>query len=229
VTPGDLLKYFRSQVFDAKPPYLWQDDEVWPYMDDAQKMFCRLVQGIPDATSEVTKVKAVAGKPFSSLNPRLLKIRKAYRADFRELMLVNLEDVGKTSYTQYDYGVRSSTLQLDARTGPLETMVLGMEVEKVRWIPVPAANETVTLIVDRLPLESLCEGGDLEIQEQHHIWLVEWMRFRAYNKQDSETYDKTRGAEAETRFRTYCAEARSELERLRQKSRAVQYGGIPMR
>jgi hypothetical protein len=229
VNTTDLFTYFRGQANDRADPPMWTDQEIFLWMDEAQRQFCRLVQGLPDATTpEVVQVRANAGQAFSKLHPSIIKIRKAQRADYTDLFISNLSDIGAPSHC--DYGVRSSSIRLDATQGPLESMVLGMEVEKCRWAPIPVTDEIVTLVVDRYPLCELSrKGQDIEIQRQHHIYLFDWMAHRAYNKQDADTYDKTQSDKYLASFTRYCDEARSELERLRQKNRMVQYGGIPMR
>ena len=44
----ELSDYFRSQVRDEVAPYLWTDTDVLTYMNEAQKMFVRLTNGIYD-------------------------------------------------------------------------------------------------------------------------------------------------------------------------------------
>jgi hypothetical protein len=228
VNSTDLLNYFRGEVNDLAQPPMWTDQEIFIWMDDAQREFCRRVQGLPDATTpEVVKVQAHAGQAFSKLHPSIMKIRMAQRADFNELLITNVSDLGTPVHR--DYGTRPTSIRLDATQGPLETVVLGMEVDKCRWAPIPLADETVTLVVDRFPIcEISKKGQEFEIQRQHHIRLFDWMAHRAYSKQDADTYDRTQADRYQAVFIQYCAEARSELERLRQKNRTVAYGGIPM-
>ena len=56
-----LHDLFRSEVRDEATPYLWSDVEVYSFIDDAQKMFCRLQGGIADASSAITHINVVAG------------------------------------------------------------------------------------------------------------------------------------------------------------------------
>ena len=41
MTPKALHDLFRAHVRDEEYPYLWSETEVYLYMDEAQKMFCR--------------------------------------------------------------------------------------------------------------------------------------------------------------------------------------------
>ena len=197
-------------------------------MSEAQFEFCREIQGLPDATTpSVVQVQANAGQAFSRLHCSIIKVRKAQRADFADVWISNMADLAAP--VRCDYGTRIPSLRLDDTQGPLSAMILGMEVDKCRWVPIPAVDEIVTLVVDRYPLCELTrKEQDFEIQRQHHIHLFDWMAYRAYNKQDADTYDKTQAAKYFQSFVAYCEEARSELERLRQKNRMTAYGGIPM-
>ena len=53
-----------------------------------------------------------------------------------------------------------------------------------------------------------------------------WMKARAYGKEDTETFNRGKADEYEARFRSYCAEARKEQERLRREVGVVAYGGL---
>ena len=47
----DLLGLCRAELNDAIQPYMLTDDQLYSYIDDAQTMFCRLTDGIGDATT----------------------------------------------------------------------------------------------------------------------------------------------------------------------------------
>lgn len=222
-----LLELFRKEVNDLRDPPLWTDDEVYSYMDDAQKMFCRLGGGIADSsTPEITIVSATEDEEFSDIDPRILKIRSARRAsDQRRVDILNFEDLESMNPID-DYGIQHN-FTLTSRSGPITAMVVGMEQDRVRWISIPQADEDILLIVYRLPLETISkEGQNLEIQEQHHRHLMHWMKALAYQKQDAETFDRGKAAEFESRYLTYVRQANEERGRREHKYRTVGYGGI---
>ena len=210
-----LLALFRADVRDEAAPYLWSDAEVISYIDDAQKMFCRLQGGIADATSALTLLAVTAGDAFAKYDPRILKLRAAYReADGRELELLNFEDL------QFDGG------KLDTSPGELRALVTGMEANKVRLVRAPTENTSVRLVVHRMPLESIEDESQLlEIDEQHHRHLLHWMKHLAHQKQDAETYDRGRAEQFRTEFIAYCDRAKAEREKREHKYRTVMYGG----
>lgn len=205
-----LHDLFRSDVRDEATPYLWSSAEIYSYIDDAQKMFCRLEGGISDATSAVAQVAAVASQPFSTISPKILKIRQLVRADGQFIEMLNFEDLCKT----------------DILTGPLRYAVSGMEPNKLRWVPIPIANETVSMVVYRMPLLAITGTGQaLEIDEQHHRHLLNWMKHLAHQKQDAETYDKGRSDMFRAEFQAYCDLAKHEREKREHKYRTIGYGG----
>jgi hypothetical protein len=65
-----------------------------------------------------------------------------------------------------------------------------------------------------------------DIEEDHHLHLLKWMKSLAYQKQDAETFDKTKSTEAEQAFRNYCLQSKTEWERYKTKVRSVVYGGL---
>ncbi len=71
----ELLALFRSEVFDLELPYLWSDDLVYRYIDDAQKQFCRDTNGIADSRSYTVSV--VPGTEWYTYDTKILKIRDA--------------------------------------------------------------------------------------------------------------------------------------------------------
>lgn len=229
MTSDELYERFRSDVFDTVDPYLWSDEDVYAYMNDAYFMFVRMTGGISDMSSDAAVVGATADEPFADLHPAVLNIRKAYRADGRELKIVNITE----DFTQGvdDYGNPVSSLLADPTPGPLRFIILGLEQDKVRFHPIPAVAEDVQLLIYRLPLEFIKDDGQphelVGVKAEHHIHLTSWMKALAYRKADQETFDLTKANEYEKRFVDYCNMAKAEWERYKAKPyRAVAYGGL---
>lgn len=232
MTAEELLAQFRAEVYDAQAPYLWSDPEVFRYMNDAYRMFVRLTGGIPDSTSDITTVAVTARQARSDVSPLILKFRSAYLiSSGRRLDILN--DVDEPLIRHTDYGGLVFTGRNNA-PGPVHSMVIGEdrsgERGQVRWINVPAVNDTVRLSVYRLPLDPVPPGGagfDFpEIGEEHVEHLTLWMKHRAYGKQDAETFDANKRNTYEAAFRGYCAQAKAEWDRYRSKVQVVQYGGL---
>jgi hypothetical protein len=217
VSPADLLDLFRSEMSDWAEPFLWSDEEVYGYIDDAQKMFCRLTDGISDATTEeVTQLQVDIGTTWLDTHPSILKIRDCYRTDTgRGVDVINREDMA------------TRRMFFDGVPGVLRALVIGMEADKARVYPDSSEAVTLQLTVFRLPLADVTESSQtFEIAPEHHRHLLGWVKHLAYDKQDAETQDKKKSAEFEAAFRRYCTQSTDEERRKRHKPRAVAYGGL---
>ena len=214
----DLLATFREEMADAVEPYLWSDAWFYRNLDEAQMMFCRLTEGIEDSrTATITSVPITAATEWYSLSKLILKVRSA-------LITSTGEDVPVYNSETY----REAGIRFDGRVAPLRAFVTGLDKHALRAWPVPSSDIAVTLSVFRLPLVEITDDGDqeLEIDRQHHLPLLHWVKHKAYDKQDAETFDRRKSDEFSQRFRQYCAASRVEQERVRRSVRSVSYGGI---
>ena len=216
---SDLLLRFRSEMSDKVAPYLWDDTEVFGYMDEAQTEFCRKTNGLADSrTVAVTQLSVTPGNEWYTLSSLVLQVREATRGDTgRPLRVLTTEQF--RAQNQYF---------MPAQSGPLLGFVTGLETHAVRSFPIPNETVTVNLSVYRLPLLPITDAGDeaFEIDSQHHVNLLLWMKHRAYDKQDSETADRRKSDEYRQRFEEYCASVKLEQERARRAPGTVAYGGI---
>lgn len=213
----ELLEVFRREMRDVETPYLWEDADVYRYMNDAQNMFCRLTEGIEDSSSDVCRITVTAGVEWYPIDRKILKVREAVNTTTgRPYGVVNMEKASLQG------------VLFNGRPGPLRLFVTGMEKHKLRAWPLPSEGATVELRVFRLPLEPITDIGDqeLEIDEQHHNALLLWMKSLAYTKQDADAYDKAASEELEGQFRAYCHAALKEQERARRNNGTVVYGGL---
>lgn len=213
MTPLQLKDMFRADVRDEAQPYLWSDMEIYGYMDDAQKVFCRLGGGIADSTSAICRIPVTAGVAYVDYDPRILKMRSLHLvSNGRNIPLMNFEDVES---------------RIPDRPGPVHCVILGMDADKMRLVNVPTEDDELQAIVYRLPLEDITDTStSFEIDSQHHRHLMDWMKYLALSKQDAETYDKGRAEEYKVRFWQYCDSAKWEREKREHKYRTVAYGGI---
>lgn len=208
----ELLNLFRAEVRDQEAPYLFENEQVYAYINAAQLEFCRLTEGIEDGRS--FKLAVVPGQEWYPIDKRVLKLRKAYfTATGRPVEVVNQEKAEPL-------GIR-----FDGRSGPAKALVAGIQKGMLRAWPLPNEAAEIALDVFRLP-KPVGEGDQLEIDEQHHIYLLHWVKHLAYSVQDADTFDRRRAEEYEAKFRAYCARAREEQTRARRQVSTVMYGGL---
>lgn len=221
----ELKDFFREQLRDDVAPYLWSDEEVFLYMNEAQRMFVRSTSGIFDVSSEATEVSITEGEKYSELHPSITHIRQAVYDDKYELKIVNLSDMA-TLGSGNDYRVAMNKA-LSMTPGTVVYMIIGEERNKCRWVSLPDTSATVKLSVTRMPLTNItADGQTLEVAEEHHTHLLEWMKSMAYRKQDADAFNPKAAEEGEVRFNAYCAKVWKEWERYRHKPRTVAYGGL---
>ena len=214
----ELIDLYRKEMRDTETPYLIDDASLYLYLNDAQQWFCRLTEGIEDSrTPEVTRLAVVPGEQWYATSPLILKIREAHRIDTgKPVEIINAEKATKLG------------LVFDGRVGPLQYLVTGLDKNYLRAWPVPNETVSVELRVFRYPLETITDAGDqpLEIDEQHHMHLLLWMKHHAYDNHDTEMFNKRKADEYEAKFKAYCFKALKEQERARRAVGTVLYGGI---
>jgi hypothetical protein len=207
-----LGKIFRAEISDVELPNFVSDDLMYSYIDDAQKMFFRLTEGIEDGRS--FKLSILPDVEWYDLDKSILKLRKATNTlDGTTVDVVNIEKSA-------DQGIR-----FDNKKGPIKALVAGIERQALRAWPMPNQAATVQLDTFRLP-HTVSNGDEFEIDEQHQRHLLMWVKYLTYNIEDSELFNKRKADEYEGSFRAYCAMAKREQERARRVVGTVSYGGI---
>ncbi len=214
---GEIISLFRTEVSDTEIPYLWSDDEVIPYLNDAYTMIIRFTGGVPDSTSAVTSIAVPIGSKTVSISDSIIRIMRVFReSDGEEVAVIEATD----SPLVRDASGRLSLLRVGSSTGPVQFMVLGADRNKAALHPVPAATDTLRLQVRRIPAVKITTKADelVDLGDEHHIHLLHWMKAKAYRKHDSETLDLAKAALNESLFLSYCEQTAFEAERFRRKS-----------
>ena len=222
----ELVEAWRANVVDTAKPYLWSDEEALRFAADAYRMFVRLTGGIPDFLSDATAVDIVAGEPVADLHPSVLRVMSATRrSDKQPIEILNATDLNKMRSS--DYG-QIKQLVMDTLEGPVRYMIHGMQKGKVRWVQVPLAGDTADLHIYRLPLADITEFEQelSEVEDQHHIHLLDWMDHLAYKKKDADAFDAKASESGRALFEAYCRNVKAEWERYKHKTRVVSYGGL---
>lgn len=213
MTTTELLALFRGEVFDLETPYLWSDIQVYSYIDEAQKQFCRDTYGIADARSFTVSVLA-DGTEWYELNPDILKIRDAVDSTTgRDVPMIPVEKMP------------SHQMKFDGASGPLRAFVTGLEDNILRAWPKPNLAATIALRTFRLPI-TVESGDDFEVDARHHRYLLYWVKRLAYDVHDSEVFDPKAVEKNLALHNAYCARVKTEQDRAMHTAGTVAYGGI---
>jgi hypothetical protein len=209
----ELIAVFRDESGDVEQPYLWSDALLYTYVDDAHKQFCRDTYGIADSRS--FKIDIVAdGTVWYTIDPQIIKIRDAI--DTATGLPINLIAVEKMA---------DNHMKFDGGVGQVKALVTGLDEHAVRAWPIPNEAMTIELRTFRLPADVVA-GDEFEIDPQHVLNLLFWVKYRAYSVQDADARDDKRAADNRAKWDAYCAKAKVEQSRARRPVSAVTYGGI---
>ena len=216
MTAAELRALLESEFIHLGTEML-VDTEYWAYINDAYLMFARLTEGISDFTSHVTEVDVYPGEEVVELHPSILRVLKAYRnSDKTELKVINTAELGFEG------------VPFSSSAGEIECLLLGAGEHTARVSPVSKNAETVRLFVKRLPLNRIKNGDDKpsEIDEHHHIHLLNWVRHLIHKRPGTRFYDPNLASAYFSTFSDYCRYVRGEKSAAKHKPRSVRYGGI---
>ena len=227
--PSELLTLFRQEVADGAEPYLWSDNEFYTYLNDAQDLFVRLIGGIADRRSPMTKISYKTGDQFKKYDERILRPKGAFDETNRIISLRNLDNF-ESEYLEDDYGAQINAGLDDGRTGPIRFLITDVENNEVQLYPIPDHDGYIRLFVYRRPQEEITGASDeLEVASHHHLNLLNWVKYKAYMKQDVETFNLATAKDFRQAFTDGVNGAKKEKTLREDRKRTVQYGGIPMR
>jgi hypothetical protein len=178
---GELINTFRSDIRDTEVPYLWPDADVIEYANDAVNEACRRAKLITDSETAACCTLTITPPAVSCL----FHSSVIYVKDIIDVNGVPLVKVPRQALDYSTPGWRAHTA-----TKP-EFWVPDLTSRTFRPYPAPSQAATFTATVIRTPLTGMSNPAtdSPEIPARYHRPLVHWMRFRAYNRRDSETYD----------------------------------------
>ncbi len=233
MTLEDLIAAFRSRAQDTAEPYLWSDAEVKEFVNDAENEAAERASLLRDTmTVAVCEVDVVAGTAAYLLDARILRVERA-KLDLGSVPLslssTAAMDRG-AGVTPRDWRTQSLSWQSgvsgsgwEQRTGTPAMALLDREGAqwKLTLVPKPVVDDTLRLQVFRQPLAPMAADDDTpEIPTRLHIRLVDWMMYRAYSKEDAETFNRTKAMEAEALFTRAFGERIDANARRKQDDRA---------
>lgn len=190
-----LIAQFRREADDKVLPYLWSDDDVIAWLDEAEQEAAIRAHLLPEKTdAAICQVAVTADVASYSLHTSVLDISYARfetaGGDKMRLQVVSPDGMDTIWACWRDaISDRPRYLIQDEQTATL--------------VPTPSESGTLQLEVHRLPLESIESRGAPEIGLAHHRHLVNWVLFKAFSKPDAETIDPARAAKAEEEFIRY--------------------------
>ncbi len=219
----ELMTQARAALMDRQEPYLWGDEALAGYFNEAVQEACERAKLIEDSTTEaVCRIEAVPGQAEYALHASVLEVD---RITFNGRLL------HETSIEAMD----RQTTAWEAREGQPAQFVYeaptGAAKPRVRLVPAPALPGVIRLRVYRgalKPLSADVSAGKPEIAERFHVKLIDWVCRCAYMRPDPDGYDPGKAQMHEGLFeRNFGVRPDANVQRKRRdkRPRLVRMGG----
>lgn len=192
MTLGDLIDAFRDEAQDQKKPYLWSDDRLTRFAVEAMSEACRRAGVLVDSQSSFCTVSASPDDPLIPLDERIITIKRIFRTDrlAPPVLPMQCSDMDRLSP-----GWEAAT------AADPNWYVTDYQTGFLRLVPAPTGDVEFQLTVSRLPLADPSSVDDrLEFRNEHLPALVQWMLYRAYSKQDADSFDPAKAARSLAEF-----------------------------
>lgn len=176
MTLGELIQHVRKHMLrDVEKPYLWPDDLLRAFLNEAQDQFARRTHCLIDEESSFTVLETEVGERVYRLDPRVVFLYAIYNDDGRPL-----RDGPRRQMPIQPGEAKPTAFTCDTSTG------------RLRLYPAPDAVYTLYLRVARKPLQPLVNDDDVpEINEEYHLALCDWVVYRALRNNDIEAVQMT--------------------------------------
>ena len=187
----DLIGRFRRDTQDTAAPYLWTDDEITDYANEAVDEACRRASLIVDSSSPLTEIDVGAGESLLTLDESVIRVRRAVLVSSGRRLVPRVARSMDEEVPGWESNTASSPL----------VFVPDWESGKIKLWPPTKTADVVRITAVRTPLEPMTEDADVpEIPRRHHVGLLDWMKHLGYLKRDADTFDPKKATEHETRF-----------------------------
>lgn len=233
MTLGELLTLLRESILNDRSDrvsgsadYLWTDQTLVTFINEAHRRFARRGLILRDATTDAaTKITLVAGQTIYPLHESVISVMSAKRED---MTVADLTRVGHSIFSAYSPPSESWTdpaafnnhppgPTLAWSTDEALNAIDGDTFEQVslRVYPAPRAEDAgkvIRLRVVREPLNDFkVDALDAvpEIPRAHHLEMLDWAAYLALRIVDDDAGAPKRAAEFAQTFEAHVKEARN--------------------
>lgn len=192
---GDLIQRTRQRLDDKKEPFLWSDDDLTAYLNEAVNEAAERARLITDlTTTAVTLIPLVPDVRQYELHPSVIDVvGAAIVSDGSPLPGRRLKRIGDAWPTRFYTGW--ADFYSVALRGPLAVLTIDRAVQDF----LPAA--VLHLAVQRRPLVPMVDPADIpELPESTHADLTYWAAYMAFDTRDNDSGDTSKAATNEARF-----------------------------
>lgn len=195
---NDLISRFRTLANDKVEPYFIDDASVINWLNDAVSEACirgRLLH--ESQNNDVCKINILIGSSRYQLHESLYELTRVWfqpsdgtKGQYLTLMSAELLD---HYYDGENWRVKQ---------GKPEHII--QDDTGIRLVPIPDVGGELQLEGYRVPLSPMESDTDIpEINQIHHVQLIQWVLHQAFKVPDAEFFDPNRSALAEQEFTDY--------------------------
>ena len=191
-----LRRRVRLLAQDTATPYLWQDEDIDDWLNEAQQeaaIRARLLRATPQSHPALCEFSLTAGESAVTVPDALYEITHqewAVGSERRPLKLVSREWMDTTLP-----GWRAMPAG--------EPDYLVQDRQQLEVVPPPIADGAVLIEGYRLPEPMGADDEEPGIPLAHHIYLVQWALHVGYSLPDAETFNPGKSQAAEAEFTRY--------------------------
>ena len=193
---NDLISRFRTLANDKVEPYFIDDASVIGWLNDAVNEACirgRLLHESQDA--DVCGITVLTNQSHYTLHESLYELTSVVFNPFGErsvdLKLCSEEYLDRYYCDNWRTMSDMPKFAIQSDTG-------------IRLVPSPVAAGNIRVEGYRVPLLPMQDDADVpEINQIHHVHLIQWILHKAFSVPDSEFFDPNRAAIAEQAFTDY--------------------------
>lgn len=200
MTLSDLIAEFRSLAFDEVEPYLFSDEKIIRWLNEAVSEACvrgRLLHECDDV--EICQIPIKKGQSKYPTHPKLYEITHASlslpsinHGRRSAVCLISFEEASRADddwrYDEHRYNDPVWFIQHDTY---------------LRLNHTPNEDGMIYLEGYRLPHKMTNDDDVPEIHLAHHAHLIDWALHKAFSIPDSEVFDVNKSVMAEQRFTQY--------------------------
>lgn len=167
---------------------LWSQDEILEYARDGENEAAERAGLLLDNSSGFTDITVDNSTALYTMSNTIVSVRSAIMANATKELHRTTEKVLDLTYGSW----RSAT-------GTPRSYYISATNE-IGLHPGPDAAGTINMNVTRFPNTPMAVNGSPEIQARDHPGLLEWILYRAYMKNDSETLNVDKALDHKANF-----------------------------
>jgi len=191
-----LRRRVRLLAQDTATPYLWQDEDIDDWLNEAQQeaaIRARLLRATPASHPALCEYHLAAGETAITVPDQIYEISHqewAAGSERRPLKLVSREWM-------------DTTLPGWRAMPAADPDYLVQDRQQLEVVPPPIADGSVRIEGYRLPEPMQANNDEPRIPLAHHIHLVQWALHVGYSLPDAETFNPGKSQAAEAEFTRY--------------------------